>query len=415
MPRPSSWAHKRLTIVRASRPFSGFTSRSASCFIRSARSGRIDAPQLGIDEADLGHLAGRLVAAVDFQFAVGKHRGQAVGFGQLPMVDEAVVAARALQVRAQEHLRKILRGLHRRRLAGIDHAAPNDALGETGRAGHGADQLVDELVVMQVVVQRLVEPIGNLLATAIDEAGPAIRIAKQVAPERQPVVGVGPAIVEQPGHQSGPLVGTRIALELAQLRHAGQQSHQVQINTPGEQAIVHGSARRDMLLGIVRLQNQVDRVGQVRTGRSRRHLRPARREGRAAEAEVDLGRPRQTLVDPAAQQCRLRGRKLGALGRHPPLGIVRGDQLEEQAVARLAGSRGRTALAPRDERLPSFERQSAPILAPAVALQAVLLQNRLDVPGKVDLGRLGRRSRAVRDGGSSGKRRQNRGSQPQAR
>ena len=75
-------------------------------------------------------LAGRLVALDHLERAVGEDAGQAVGVGQLPVVDEAVVARRALQVHAHEHLRDVLRGLHLRRLAGVDHAAPDDALGE---------------------------------------------------------------------------------------------------------------------------------------------------------------------------------------------------------------------------------------------------------------------------------------------
>src|SRR4029434_2588113 len=104
-----------------------------------------------------------------------------VGVGERPIVDEAVVAAGAFEIHAEEDLRDVLRGLHRREHRGVDDATPNDATGER-LAGFIARtyQFGNELIVRFVGYERLVKPARNLAAATIDEAGAFIVVAEVV-------------------------------------------------------------------------------------------------------------------------------------------------------------------------------------------------------------------------------------------
>src|SRR4029078_9165481 len=90
------------------------------------RSRRVDGTQLWIEKPNLRSYAGRLIAAVELECSVGEHRRQSVSVGELPMIDEAVVAARTLDVRPKEDLRHRLRRLNFAPLALVDCPAPFD-------------------------------------------------------------------------------------------------------------------------------------------------------------------------------------------------------------------------------------------------------------------------------------------------
>ena len=100
------------------------------------------------------------------------------------------MARRALQVDAEKGLADRLGVLHRGDLRGGNISAPFDAVRETLVLRRRRDQLAHELVVGHVVVNRLIEPAADLLATASDEARAAIVVAQQIIPEGQPVYGI---------------------------------------------------------------------------------------------------------------------------------------------------------------------------------------------------------------------------------
>src|SRR5262249_19673268 len=156
----------------------------------------IEIAQLGEQELGLGSVAGGLVTAVDLQRIVGHNRRQAVSVVQFPVVDETVVAGGALHGDAEENLRGVLGGLHLDDLAGVDVAAPLDALDEALGLGRRADQLADEPVIGLVLAQRAVKPGRDRLAAAVDVAGAGVVVAQQVVPERQPVLGICLLIVQ---------------------------------------------------------------------------------------------------------------------------------------------------------------------------------------------------------------------------
>jgi hypothetical protein len=60
-----------------------------------------------------------------------------------------------------------------------------------------------------------------LLPPAVDVPGPLVLVAEQVVPERQPVVGVGPLVVEQPADEGGPLIRGGVGEEGVQLARCG--------------------------------------------------------------------------------------------------------------------------------------------------------------------------------------------------
>ena len=98
------------------------------------RGGRRRTRQLGKEERRFGVFIPRDVAAIELQPRFGREvGGEAVRVFQLPLADEAVVAGVALEVDAEERLRRVLRRLHPGRDRGARLAAPVDADDEPGR------------------------------------------------------------------------------------------------------------------------------------------------------------------------------------------------------------------------------------------------------------------------------------------
>ncbi len=185
------------------------------------RRGRRRAVQIAKQEPGLGVLPLRDIAAVQLQRRfVREEARQRIRVLQLPLADEAVVAGVALEIDAEKDLRRILRGLHRRRLTGADDAAPVDA-DEEARGILGRDRIQQarhETVVAQVRFERREQPFRDALArcgfrVVVD----AFVVAQQIVPERDPVLRVLVAVGEQRVHQPGALVGRRVGDESLQL------------------------------------------------------------------------------------------------------------------------------------------------------------------------------------------------------
>ena len=123
------------------------------------------------------------------------------------------MARGAFEVSAHEHLRDVLCGLHLAALAGVDGAAPLDALHKAGRVALAADQFTHKLVVRQVGVQRAVQPGGDLRATVVDEAWAEVGIAQMVVPKTHPMIGIRAVVLEQSVNEGGAFVGGIIGHE----------------------------------------------------------------------------------------------------------------------------------------------------------------------------------------------------------
>ena len=147
-------------------------------------------------------------------------------------------------------------------------------LAKPSDVGLRGDQLADELVVRLVVEQRLVQPGGDLLAAAVDVAGAGVVVAQQVVPERQPVVGVGDAVVEQAADQRASLVRVGVGDERFDGRRRRQQADEIEASAADERRVVGQRRRRDAVLAPVGEHDAVDRVVDARL--RRRQLRPAR-------------------------------------------------------------------------------------------------------------------------------------------
>ena len=161
--------------------------------------------------------AGELVALGDLERFVTINICEAVGVGELPIINEAVVATGALHVDAHENLRNVLRGLHLRDLAGVDCAAPEDAFGEAFGVFVRMDQLRYELVERFVGLQRAVEPLGDLFAAAVDVTGALVIVAQKIVPKRQPVLRVLFIVGEQTFDEPLTFVGAFNGHELFQV------------------------------------------------------------------------------------------------------------------------------------------------------------------------------------------------------
>ncbi len=87
------------------------------------------------------------------------------------------MAGSTLQVDPHQRLRNILRSLHLSTLAGVDHSAPLYAFDKALRFFRRVGEFFHHLMVGLIVQQRMVEPVGDLLAAAGDEAGAGIVVA----------------------------------------------------------------------------------------------------------------------------------------------------------------------------------------------------------------------------------------------
>ena len=150
----------------------------------------INLPKLIEQPAGGRHAAGRLFTAVKFQRRFGCNRSEVIGLLKCPAINEGVVAAGAFQVDAEKGLADVLGELDRHCLAGVDRTSPDDAIDKAPGFIGRSNQFPDELVKRLVLDQRPVQPARDLSPATRDKAGAGVVVAKQVIPERQPVLAV---------------------------------------------------------------------------------------------------------------------------------------------------------------------------------------------------------------------------------
>ena len=96
----------------------------------------------------------------------------------------------------------------------------------------------------------------------------------------------------------------------------------------------------------------------------------------------------RALIDPRAEHADLVGRKAlaFAVGRHQKIFVDAGDEANQLTLAALAGNERRFAvIAAGGQRLMAIDAKIALLLLLAVASDAVLLEDRLDIAREVDL------------------------------
>ena len=344
--------------------------------------GGVQRAEIGVEERDLRLLPEWLVALDHLHRTVGVDAREAVGVGEFPVVDEAVVAGGALEVHAHENLRDILRGLDGRELAGVDHAAPDDALGKPFGLGLGMDELGDEAVVGLVRLERREEPLGDLLAATVDVARAAIIVPQKIIPKRQPVLGVTLVVAEKFADELLAFVPAAIGNKGVEFRRLGQEADEIQVSPSRKHPVIHAAAYADLVRLEVGCEQRVDRVladfrfGQDDLGRVEI---PGRLLG-----EGNPFRPRRALVDPSPQKSDLFGRQLAALLRHDAVRLQSGDEMDEVTITAVAGDGRLAGVRFTEQQRAVVEAEAALVMAAAVALEALLLKDRLDVADEVD-------------------------------
>jgi len=318
---------------------------------------------------------------------VGIDGSHAVRIGERPVVDEAVVARGALEIHAEEDLRDALRGLHRRQHRGVHISPPDDAAAEALARGRGAHELGDETVVRLVIDERLIEPVRNLLAAAIDEARAFVVVAEQVVPKREPVLGVIAFVREQPAHELRAFVGRAVAQKFVELLRRRQQADEVEVGAARESAVVHRHRKLDVMRGEVARENVVNRMHARALGEfDFARLQVLRRRFR----EGDAGRPRRALIDPRTQQPDLLRVPVRTFLWHHEIFVQTRHRLNDQTLGALADDRAGPRVAAAQKRLARLERKAALVLSFCVAFDARGLEKRLDVADEID-GARGRR------------------------
>ncbi len=109
----------------------------------------------------------------------------------------------------------------------------------------------------------------------------------------------------------------------------------------------------------------------------------------------------RALIDPRAQQADFGDGQFG-FRRHHIAAVAVDELVDEPALRALPGHNDRAIIAAAERVLPEVESEAGLLLAVAVALVAVLLEQRLDVLEVVDLFRGGRRQRKLRGEGRRG-------------
>ena len=220
----------------------------------------VNRPELRKRPARRGERAGRLVAAEELEGVRGHHRGEVVGLLELPAVDEAVVAAGALEIDPQERLPDVLRELDRYGLARIDFAAPHDPVDEAARGVGRGHELADEPVVGDVVDEGAVEPGGDLLATSGDEAGAGVVVAEEIVPERHPMLGAGQVVVEKFLDLSLALARIGVGTESVDSLWGRQEADEIEADAADKRGVVAAWRRRHPLRFLVSIDDPIDRM-----------------------------------------------------------------------------------------------------------------------------------------------------------
>ncbi len=329
-----------------------------------------------------------------------------------------VVALRAAQRGAEPHRRRRVGAIDEHlvhRLVGIDAAllvghrvameAGGDAL-RLGRVGqHVAGDLLDrEAIEGHVGVERVDHPVAVLpdVATLVLLVAVGVGVAGEVEPRPGPALAVA-----RRGEQAidDALVGAglRVRGERVDLGGRRRQAGEVEGDAP-QQRLAIGLGRRRQLLVIQPRENEpIDRrahPGLARDGRQRRTHRldvgPVLGNVGGSGAPGRRGGHHGARGDPAAQRRQLGVAQRIGVERHAVLAVEAEDAPHQQALLGVAGDHHRPALAALGDVAGAVQPQPAARLLGAVALVAVLLEQRLDVTREVDT--RGRRLRGGLDG-----------------
>src|SRR5262245_14022630 len=116
---------------------------------------------------------------MNFERRLGNDRGKPVSLIEFPAVNQAVVAGGASEVTAEKGLPHRLGELHFDHLPGAHSSPPLDAPAETFAVRCGRDKVAHKLVERLVRLERVVEPVGDLLAATVDIAGAGVVVSQQ--------------------------------------------------------------------------------------------------------------------------------------------------------------------------------------------------------------------------------------------
>ena len=229
------------------------------------------------------------------------------------------------------------------------------------------------------------EPAGDLLAAAGDEARAGVVVSQEVVPERHPVFGVGDAVVEQFADEPAPLGRIRIGDERLDAVGGRQEADKVEARAADERAIVGPRRTRDAPLPPQGVDDPVDGVLAAILGRRQVDLPQGelRLPARALEGEARL--PGRFRLDPLFQHGDGFGRQRVALARHPIVGVGARDTGDDLArVSQGFDEAGRARVAPGERGLAGVHRKAPLPGIAGVTLAAVHPQDGHDIMGEVN-------------------------------
>ena len=268
LPDPVDQRARHPAITRVRKDGSG-----SSPAVRCA--GRRDWPvQFRIKKSRGRELLLRDVAAVKLQLLLGGEvRRQRVRVLQLPPADKAVMAGIAFEIDTEKNLRRILRGLQRRRLARTHRPSPVHADQKAVRIVRRdrIEKLRDPLVVRSIRTQSGQQPVRDAFAPrGFGVIRHSLFVAEQIVPVGDPVLGVFLIVRQKSGNQPAALVRSRVAEKGPQFFRLGQQAPYIEIGAAGEHRVRDQRRFGHSLLREIGGDEAIERIGPVLPRRWRR-------------------------------------------------------------------------------------------------------------------------------------------------
>src|SRR5581483_2102265 len=262
------------------------------------------------------------------------------------MADEAIVAGIAFQVNAEKYLGGILCCLQRGPLRRAYRAAPGYAFHKTDWITLSArrQQLLNELIIGHVILQRRPQPVGDRLAISV--IGDTLVVVKQIVPESDPILSVVLILREKLIHQKRTFLRAAVLLEARQLLRIRKQSDDVEIDSARKNRIGNRLCRRNMVRFIVASHQFIDAAVRRRPERQRKLQR-----GRARD--IDL----RSFVDPFANRRDLFRAQRSAAQWHPGAALAEDTPYHETLLA-ISWNDSRAVGASLNHLCPGAERQS---------------------------------------------------------
>jgi len=150
--------------------------------------------------------------------------------------------------------------LHRLDHTRVNRATPCDPVRKPLRFHARTEKLGDELIITKITHQRGINPVGDLLAASVNEAGALVIVSEQIIPKRKPMFGVRLILSQQPMDQLRTLARRLIRQKRLQLSGRRKEPDRIQPNPTRVSAIIDHRPPALAYLGKIGIYDSIDRM-----------------------------------------------------------------------------------------------------------------------------------------------------------